>query len=52
MTKTIEEIKELCNCYNCKHSSDCPHRESFRRFPIEQGGTGACWNLKEQLGLR
>lgn len=36
-------IKE-CDCSECK--KDCPHRGSFRRFPQEFGGTGACLNLK------
>ena len=50
-TMTIEEIRRICDCLNCKHSMKCPHRESIRRVPLSSGGVGACWNLKEQLGV-
>ena len=48
-TLTIEEIRRICDCLNCEHSNTCPHRESYRRFPLSSGGVGACWNLKEQF---
>ena len=44
MTK---ETKEKCNCAICKHSNNCPHKDSFRRLPKEVGGLGLCKNLKK-----
>lgn len=48
MKELTNEIKERCNCANCEYKKDCPHCESFRRYPFEFGGVGACKKLYEK----
>ena len=40
-----EEINP-CDCLNCGRQG-CVHRGAFRRLPIDEGGMGLCYNLKE-----
>jgi len=42
-----DKIMKLCDCRNCESKNKCPHEDSFRRYPAEYGGTGACRNLKK-----
>lgn len=45
MKELTNEIIAKCNCAYCEHYSSCPHENSFRRYPYEFGGTGACKKL-------
>lgn len=48
MKELTKEIQEKCNCSKCDKKNVCVHCDSFRRYPVEYGGTGACKNLKEE----
>ncbi len=48
MKELTNEIREKCNCANCKHRENCVHHDSFRRYPFEFGGVGACKKLYEK----
>ena len=48
MYKDLDEtIRKICNCNECKQADTCVHRDSFRRYPYEYGGTSSCKNLKK-----